>query len=136
ERVPYRWNEASDIEVHIVVALAEAEDTGDRFKFQVSWEHCDAQEAGAIVPLTSNDVEVETVVEAGKTAQYSLYELHFILDYDIDGAGQGVHGGQLFAMRLRRIAAAAPQVTYKIIVLDVTTHYQRNKLGRSIAEEE
>lgn len=126
QRVPYRWDGVYNPNARIKVALAGAEGVDDNFKFQLSWEH---SADGDIVPATSNDVEVEQTVLAGRNAQYSSYELDFIIDYDIDGPGSEIVAGELLGARLRRITASAPEVANEIIVLDWVVEYRRDKLG-------
>lgn len=126
QHVLHRWDEASNIRSKIIVCLANAEDVGDKFKFQLSWEHTPQD---GVVPVTSHDVEVEQAVLTGRNAQYSVYVLTFTLDYDIEGEGNEVKVGETLNVRLRRIAAAAPQITNEIIVLDWIVEYQRDKFG-------
>ena len=126
QHVLHRWDGASDIRIKAMVCLSAAEDVGDKFKFQLSWEHV-AQDG--TVPATANDVEVEQAVLTGRNGQYAVYVLTFTVDYDIDGAGNEVKAGELLNARLRRIAAAAPQITNEIIVLDWIVEYQRDKFG-------
>jgi len=126
QHVLHRWDEASDIRIKAIVCLANAEDVGDKFKFQLSWEHTPQD---GVVPVTSHNVEVEQTVLTGRNAQYSVYVLTFTLDYDIDGEGNEVKSGETLNARLRRISAAAPQITNEIIVLDWIVEYQRDKFG-------
>jgi len=126
QRVPYRWDGASNPKSQIEVCLSGAEDVGDKFKFQFSWEH---YAANAVVPDTANDVEVQQVVLTGRGALHSSYALTFEIDYDIDGAGNELKAGEVLGARLRRIASDAPAVTNEIIVLDWVTTYRRDKLG-------
>lgn len=125
-RVPYRWDEASDIRVKIRIVLAGGEDIGDKFKFQLSWEHAPC---AVILPDTANDVEVETTILTGRNNAYDKYCVTFILDYDIDGVGNEIKAPELLGMRLRRIAASALEVSNEIIVLDWIVEYQRDKFG-------
>ncbi len=122
----HRWDEASDIRVKAIVCLANAEDVGDKFKFQLSWQHIPQD---GVVPVTSHDVEVEQTILTGRNGQYAVYVLTFTVDYDIDGVGNEVKAGETLNARLRRIAAAAPQITNEVIVLDWIVEYQRDKFG-------
>jgi len=126
QRVPSRWDGASNIRIKIRIALAGAEDIGDKFKFQLSWEHspCDT-----ILPDTSNDVEVETTILAGHNNAYDKYCVTFTIDYDIDGEGNEILAQELLGARLRRIAASELEVANEIIVLDEIVEYQRDKFG-------
>ena len=122
--VPGRWDEASDIIVHLLVALSGAEDVNDNFNFQLSWEHLTE---GDVVPATSHDVEVEQAVLAARNAQHSTYELQFTLDYDVDDPDDVADHDDL-SVRLRRIDATNPDVTNEIIVLDYHVEFQVNKM--------
>jgi len=124
-RVPYRWDGESDILICLVVALADAEDVGDTFKFQLSWEHIHAND---VIPATSNDVEVQTAVLSGHTAQYSIYHIHFTVDYDIDGAGNEIHHDCDLGFRVRRIASSGTAVDNEIIAIDAVVDFQINKV--------
>jgi len=124
-RVPYRWDAASDITFKILVCLAGAEDIGDDFKFQFSWEH--ATITGAIA-ATTNDVVVQTEVVTGRVAQYSTYLVSFTIDYNVDGVGSEIVAGNILGGRLRRVAVTGTEVTNEIIVLDWVIEYQIDKL--------
>jgi len=124
-RIPYRWDGASDILVCLEVALADAEDVGDTFKFQLSWEHTMANGA---VPVTSNNVEVQIAVVTGRTAQYSTYHVHFTIDYDIDGAGNEITEDCNLGFRFRRIASSGTEVDNEIIVIDNVVDFQIDKI--------
>ena len=128
--VPGRWDEASDIIVHMVVALSNAEDVGDYFKFQLSWEHLTE---GDVIPATSHDVPVEQIVLTDRNAQYSTYELIFTLDYDVDNPDDVADHDDL-GIRLRRIDATNPDVTNEIIVLDYHVEFQVDKMFDAEAE--
>ena len=126
QRIPNRWNEASNIRVIIHAAITGVEDVGDKFKCQLSWEHIPCSEP---IPDTANDVEVETTILTGRNAAYDEYCITFTIDYDIDGVGNEVKADELLAMRLRRIAASANEVANEIMILDVNVEYLRDKFG-------
>jgi len=123
--VPGRWDGVSDVIVHIMTCLSAIEDVGDYFKFQLSWNH--AHREDGVVPGATHDVLVEQIVLAGRTAQYSTYDLAFTLDYDID-TPDDLEAHDLLAMRLYRIDATNPDVTGEIYVLDWHLHYQVDKM--------
>ena len=54
QRVPKRWDGASDILFCACICLAAGEDVGDYFKFRLSWEHT---AVGEIVSTSSNNVD-------------------------------------------------------------------------------
>lgn len=126
QRVPYRWDGSSNIRVKIRAVLSGGEDVGDKFKFQLSWEHAQEDE---VVPNTANDVEVETTILTNRNAAYDKYKLSFTIDYDIDGVGHEIKPGELVGVRIRRIAASALEVSNEIIFLDCVIQYQRDKFG-------
>lgn len=128
ETIPAQWDGVSDIVFHVKVALSNIEDVDDKFKFQLSWEHSPGD---TVIPATSNDVEVEQAVLTDRTHQYDEYDLYFIIDYDIDGAGSEIKAGELFGARLRRIDATDPDITNEIIVGDWHTHYIIDKQAAS-----
>lgn len=136
ERIPFRWNGTSDIVVHVLVALSGFEPLPANFRFRLSWEFADSYAADAALPITSNDVEIQTAVVADKAAQYSLYDLLFVIDHDIDGVGNEIKRGGLLALRIIRIAADANEIVNTMLFVDATTHYHTSGLGRSVAEEE
>ncbi len=122
--VPYRYDGASDITFHIFCYSAGTEDVGDYFKFQLSWEHC--MHEGLVLPSTNNDVSTEQIIISGRTAQYSMYELVFTLDYDI--SDPSLTGGCILGSRLRRLDATNPDVDNEIVVVDWKLKYQIDKL--------
>jgi len=126
QRVPYRWDGSSNIRVNIHILLSGAEDVGDKFNFQLSWEHmpCDI-----VAPDTSNDVPIETTVLIDRNEAYDEYCVTFTIDYDIDGEGNEIKVDELLGMRLRRIAATESEVTNEIILLGFDVEYQRDKFG-------
>ena len=126
ERVPYRWDGTSDIRVKIRIALAGAEDVGDKFQFRFAWEH---EPCSVELPDTSNDVDVETIILVDRNAIYDEYCVTFVIDHDIDGVGNEVKAGELMAGRLRRIAASSLEATGDIILLDFAFEYQIDKFG-------
>ena len=129
QNVPGRWDEASDIILHVLVCLSQIEDAGDNFKFQLSWNHTEEDEP---VPVgMSAEPTVETTVLAGRLAQYDAYELEFTIDYDVDGVGHEIVAHDLLSMRLRRQDATDPDVTGNIIVLDWHTHYEVDKMFKA-----
>ena len=122
--VPGRYDEASDIIVHLYCWLAGAEDTKN-FKLQLSWEHYTP--GTDIVPATSNDVEVQTATGAS-AAQFQSYVVPFTIDYDID-TPDDIIGDDIIGMRLRRIAATANECAGEIVINHLGVIFRRDKLG-------
>lgn len=126
-RIPYRWDGESDFVFEIYIWLSNAEDAGDKFKFQLSWEHANPFADGSGIPATSNDVTAEYAVLIDRVAQYSCYRMSFVIDYDIDGAGNEIVPGNNFSARLRRIDATDPDITNEIVAYDWKIKYPINK---------
>jgi hypothetical protein len=125
ENVPARWDGASDIEFHVLVALASAETTGETFNFQLSWNQVGETD---VVPTATHDVTDEITVVDG--TQYATYMLEFTIDYDAD-AGDAIASHDSLACRLRRIASSGDEVDGEVIVLDWHTHYTVDKMFRA-----
>ena len=123
--VPFRYSEDADITTCIGAILSGGEDVGDKFNFQLSWEH---QKIGEVIPVTTNDVEVETTVATDRNAQYDLYKVEFTINYDIDGIGSEIAAEDLLTFRLRRIAASANEVANEIIVAGLNIAFPVNKI--------
>jgi len=128
QEVPGRWDGISDIVAHLTVALAGAEDVGDNFKFELSWDHA---KVGEPIPAATHDVEIQQAVLTDRNAEHDIYDLEFTLDYDVDGEGSEVKALELLACRLRRIDAADPDVSNAIIVISLDVHYKVNKVFKS-----
>jgi len=126
QSVPGRWDEASDIVVHVLLCLSQIEDVGDYFKFQLSWNN--VADDDDVVPAAAHDVPAEQIVLAGRAAQHDVYELTFIVDYDADGPGNEMQGHDVLAYRIRRQDATNPDVTGEIIVLDWHSHFVEDKM--------
>ena len=124
ESIPGRWDGASNINAYMVLMLSAAEDVGDKFKFQLSWaSHVTG--SGAL-SNTTTDVPIEQAVATSRSAQYSIYLLTFAIDYTVPTPD--LAPGDHFGGRIRRIAAAATQVSNEIILLDFYMTYNVNKI--------
>lgn len=124
-RVPYRWDGISDPQICLLVALADAEDIDDKFKLQCTWESVEEE---GILSALSHDVEVETTIVVAHVAQYTIYSVHFILDYDIHGAGSEVLPNDVMGLRIRRLAASASEVDNEIIVFNAIIEFNIDKV--------
>lgn len=111
--VPYRWNGVSDLIVPFHVALGGAEDVGDKFKLQLSWQ---SDNCIGVIPSSWNNVEVEVEVLAGRNAEHDSYCIEFNIDHDIGGPGNEIKSGDILAGRLRRIAASSNEATNEILI--------------------
>ena len=124
--VPYRWEGNSDLEAHIHGYLDTA-NTDKNFKLQLSWEHFDSS---AVVPDTSNNVEVQTAT--GTAPQYKGFPVEFTIDYDIDGVGDEIAAGERLEFRLRRIAATENEIVGNVVITHFGLVFIRDKLGKPL----
>ena len=122
--VPDRWNESSDIVIHLDCCLSQAEDTKN-FNLELGWEHYTP--GVDIIPATANLVPVQAATGATAT-QYQSYRLNFIIDYDIDGADTIIADDNL-GLRIRRIDATANEIAGEVIVEHVGVVFIRDKVG-------
>lgn len=122
--VPNRYDEASDIIVHLYCWLA-VEEATKNFKMQVSWEHytpgTDTVPAGV-----AENLEVQTATGVG--AQFQSYVVEFTLDYDVHGANSVV-ADDIVALRVHRVAAAPVEYANEIVVNHYGVIFRRDKLG-------
>ena len=98
--VPDRWDGESHIIIHIVTALANANEAGNSYQLQVEWEHVtpDVEE----VPITLNTTTFIRTVESN--TQFECYKDYFLVLYNAD-VGDDILVDDELAIRLRRIAA-------------------------------
>jgi len=121
--VPNRYDEKSDIFVHLYCWLAIAEDTRN-FNLQLGWEHYTP--GTDIVPATEQLVPVETATSAG--AQFQSYKAEFTINYDVH-TPNNIVGDDILALRVRRIAASADDCLGEIVVNHYGVIFRRDKLG-------
>lgn len=126
ENVPGRWDGESNIIFHVLVALASAETAGEKFKFQLSWNHTGIDH---VLSVTTHDTTDEITVVDG--TQYAVYLLEFTLDYDVDPEDPVLFHDDLVA-RLRRVESSGDEVDGEIIVLDWHTQYQVDKMFKAL----
>jgi hypothetical protein len=127
EYVAGRWDGASDITASVICCLAGAEDVGDKFKFQLSWEN-KATNSG-VISTSTNNVPVETTILTDRAAQYSIYKVDFTIDWDLPNPD--VAANDHIGFRLRRIAASELEISNEIIVLDCLITYTVDKIYKS-----
>lgn len=129
--VPDRWDNESDILIHIDSALANANESGNSYKLQVEW-----------IQATPNEDEVPiagwttlTITRAiYSNDQYDLCQDWFVLDYDIAPADI-VEADDLIALRVRRISATpADELDGELIILAVDFLYVNGYIDELIEE--
>lgn len=117
--VPSRWDGKSDIYIHLYCWLAGAEDSHN-FKLQLSWEHYTS--GTDVVPNSSTNVEVQTATGAGAVI-FKSYRVEFQLTYG------DLVADDIIGLRVRRIAATAPDCDADIVVNHYGLIFRRDKLG-------
>lgn len=122
--VPHRWDEASNILLHLHCYLDTA-NTDKNFNLQVSWESFTERD---LIPATSNDVEVETVT--GTAAQFQSFHIDFTIDYDIDPADP-IQSSDELHFRIRRLDASADEIAGEVVITHIGLVFLRDKLGNS-----
>jgi len=122
--VPSRYDEKSDIFVHLYCWLAIAEDTRN-FNLQMGWEHYTP--GTDIVPATETLVPVQTATGA-LAAQFQSYKVGFNINYDVH-TPNNVVGDDILALRIRRLAASADDCLGEIVVNHYGVIFRRDKLG-------
>jgi hypothetical protein len=118
--IPGRWDGASNIGYSLYVALGNAEDVGDKFKFQLQWGWAGPTRAFTATPL--ENLPVEELVVTGRTAQYSTYKLDFTLDYDVSSPAMATGG--ILSGRVIRLASGSPAVSNSPLILDHVVNFQ------------
>ena len=119
---PDRWDNVSNILVHIHCYLTSAND-GKNFNLQVSWMH---YTDGDVVPDGSYNLTVETAT--GTAVQYQSFHIDYTLDYDIVPADPIASSDELH-LRLRRLDASTNEIAGEVVITHVGLVFLRDKLG-------
>jgi len=123
--VPDRWDNTSDILLHIHCYLDTANDDKN-FNLQISWVHYTDDD---VVPNTaSENLSVETAT--GNAPQYQSFHISYVLDYDVSPADPIVSSDELH-LRLRRLDASANETAGEVVITHVGLIFLRDKLGSS-----
>lgn len=117
--VPPQWDEVSDVECHLDLALDTA-NVNKNFNMQLEWEH--TTPGVDILPTTSNTLTVET--PTGGAAQWQTFQFSFAVDYDID-VGDELEVEDIIHFRLRRIGATADEIAGEVVVNHIGIHVDR-----------
>jgi len=119
---PNRWDEESDVYVHVHCYIDTA-NTDKNFNLELSWVYISE---GDVVPNTS--VVLTTQIGTGIAVQYTSYHVDFILDYDIN-SGDPLLSSDEIHIKLRRIDATVDEVAGEIVVTHTGIVFRRDKLG-------
>jgi len=96
--IPNRWDGESHILLHIITALANANEAGNSYQLQVEWEHVTPNEEE--IPVTTHTTTFTRTIESN--TQYECYEDPFLIIYNAD-VGDDILPDDQIAIRLRRI---------------------------------
>jgi len=126
--IPGRWDEESDIHVHVYAWLDTAQDeANDAVKLQLEWEHVSIDD---LLPNTSNIVTDEEVV--GIVGQYRVVQFNFTIDYDID-VGDAIEDDDTLFFRLTRVASSH-EIVGEPVVFHSSVIFRCDKLGNPTHE--
>lgn len=120
--IPHRWDEYSDILIHIHCYL-DSPNTDKNFNLQLSWA---SFSDGDIIPATGTDLTVET--STGTAAQYQSFHIDYTIDYDIVPADPLQSSDELH-LRVRRLDASANEIAGEVVITHLGAVFRRDKLG-------
>jgi len=123
--IPGRWDGTTDIEYTLFCCLADAETTGDDFRFQLSWHNHDM--GVGVLENTTTDTTQDGDCSAGHTAQYSTFSMKFTIDVSA-GPHEAVAAGHILSGRVRRVASGGVEVSNEIIILDHRLRFLVDKI--------
>ena len=93
-----------------------------KFNLQFSWE-CWSPDGNEVVPTAVQDVPVETTT--GNWDAYTSFKIPFAISISASGCSSG----DIFALRIRRLAASEDEITGEIVVEGASIQYTIDKLG-------
>lgn len=118
-RVPHKWDGVTNPWFVAITSISDAEDVGDKYKFQLEWQ---SEDILHVIPDTIQETLTDEVTVSDGTAYYAE-----IIAFELDATT--LVAGQNLQMRLRRIAASASSVSNEIIVWHWDTRWRVNRLG-------
>jgi len=123
--VPDRWDGESHIIIHIITALANANEAGNSYQLQVEWEQVTPNVEE--VPVTLNTTTFTRTTESN--TQFECYRDYFIVLYNAD-VGDDIEVDDELAIRLRRIAAGGQlkELDGELIILHWSILFARGDL--------
>ena len=132
--VPGRWNGSSDLTLHVTCALSVSETANDDFNLQLSWQSTAAGADPSTVRILENttvDVPIETNIADARKAQYNVFEVDFVLDWNNAGLNNNLVTHDTVSCRLRRLAVAGTEIAGEILVLDSHVHMTIDKVAKA-----
>jgi len=123
--VPDRWDGESHILIHVITALANANESGNSYQLEVTWEHETPNED--FVPVTNNQAYVTRTIYSN--TQYESYMDWAIVLYNAD-VGDDVEPDDQLTFRFRRIAAGGQlkDLDGELIILSTHVLFARGDL--------
>lgn len=123
--VPNRWDDASDIYVHIDCWVDAAQDAAnDAFNLQIEWEYYTPDVD--IVPNTSNPVAVE--ITTGVCAQFQSFQVQFVIPF------AGIVGDDEISFRVTRIAVVVGnEMAGEVVINHVGMVFRFDEFGDTTA---
>lgn len=118
-RVPFRWDGSTNIHIYFISSTSGAEDVGDKYRFQLSWESSDV---GDIIPATTTETLLDEVTLTTVDAFRS-----YILDFELTSTT--IVSGQNIQFELRRVAASALEVTAEPIIWHWDARFKMNQIS-------
>lgn len=123
QSIPSRWDGASNITFGCM-AMLDTANTDKKFKIQVEWE---GVTAGDVVGTSTVTASTEISV-TGAASQYMTYAVSVTIDYDYNTPNVLV-ANDVLAIRLRRVAASADEITGEVVLYGFYVQYNRDKIG-------
>lgn len=123
QSVPRRWDEASNITFGCM-AMLDTANTDKKFKLAIEWEQVTAGDVvGTSTVTASTEIDV-----TGAASQYMTYDVTMTVDYDAN-TPDVIEANDVLAIRLRRVAASADEITGEVVVYGFYIQYNRDKIG-------
>ena len=124
ECIPDRWDGESDIILCIDTALANANESGNDYRLNVSWEHATPNED--VLPTTFHTSYLDRTVYSDN--QYQFYKDCINLTYNCDTTNAITHD-DLISMQIRRDSAPSQSdLSGELIILHVVLMFARGDL--------
>lgn len=123
QSVPRRWDEASNITFGCM-AMLDTANTDKKFKLAIEWQQVTAGDVvGTATVTASHEISV-----TGAASQYMTYDVSMTIDYDYN-TPDVIEANDVLAIRLRRVAASADEITGEVVVYGFYIQYDRDKIG-------